>query len=441
MNYHQIYKSAYFFQYKLAFCSLLFILTGTLVASEVIKVEIIKNNDSYQLLRGGKSYVVKGAGLEFGDITSLASHGGNSIRNWSTTNDKAPAQELLDQALAHGVTVSLCLEMKLERWGFDYNDRDLVAAQFEKIHDEVLKYRNHPALLTWIIGNELNHSYSNAKVYDAVNDISKMIHELDPNHPTTTTLSGLDATVLNDVNTRATDLDFISFQVYGQLDILPKFIKQTGYTKPFMVTEWGAVGYWEMEKTSWGSSIEMNSSEKAQNYLRGYQIKLKSLEKQLLGSYAFLWGQKQERTPTWFGLFTETGEETEAVDVMHYIWNGNWPVNRSPTLVSMFLDSRPARQYISLKSGNHYEATVNAFDHEDDALSYLWEVKFESDANQVGGDFEEDIQSLSKLIDKPNAQKINIKTPSQAGAYRLFVYIYENQGHAAHANIPFYVSD
>ena len=70
-----------------------------------------------------------------------------------------------------------------------------------------------------------------------------------------------------------------------------------------MVTEWGPLGFWEVGKTDWGAPIEQNSTEKARHYLGGYQnFILPALPRQALGSYVFLWGQKQERTPTWFSM-------------------------------------------------------------------------------------------------------------------------------------------
>ena len=59
-----------------------------------------------------------------------------------------------------------------------------------------------------------------------------------------------------------------------------------------------------------GAPIEATSSQKAEIYRSAYRDKLETLGDQLIGSFVFLWGQKQERTPTWFGLFTEAGEKT-----------------------------------------------------------------------------------------------------------------------------------
>jgi hypothetical protein len=406
-----------------------------------VKVEIVRTEDGFQLLRGGQPYLIKGAGLEYGDIASLAEHGGNSIRNWTTRNEVETAQEVLDKALAHGVTVALCLPMQAERWGFDYDDPDAVAAQLEAFREEVIRYRDHPALLAWIIGNELNFDYTNPKVYDAVNDISKMIHELDPNHPTTTTIAGIGENVLRDIEERAPDLDFVSFQVYGELAILPEFIRESDYDGPFFVTEWGAIGHWEMPRTDWGAPIEMTSTEKASVYLEGYRDRIQPLASQLVGSYAFLWGQKQERTPTWFGMFTEDGEETETVDVMHYIWNGTWPDNRSPHVAGLSLDEGSAHDSVTIRAGNRYDAIFDVTDPDGDPLTYRWEVKPESDTRQVGGDFEESIASRDGLVENASSSNVVVTAPTEAGAYRLFAYAYDGQGNAAHANIPFRVEN
>ena len=137
---------------------------------------------AYALLRGGEPYIVRGAGMVHDDIERFAAHGGNAIRTWTTRSGEVDIPALLDTAQAHGVTVALTLPMRPERHGFDYDDPDAVAEQLAALREDVLRYRDHPALLLWIIGNELNHSYTNPAVWDAVNDVAEMIHELDPDH-------------------------------------------------------------------------------------------------------------------------------------------------------------------------------------------------------------------------------------------------------------------
>jgi hypothetical protein len=401
-----------------------------------IAVEVVGTDAGYQLYRAGEPYVIRGVGLEFGDIVSLAAHGGNSIRTWTTDN----AAAVLDAAQANGVTVALTLTLQSERFGFDYDDAEAVAAQLDVVRKEVLKYRDHPALLAWIIGNELNFDYTNSKVYDAVNDISMMIHEFDPNHPTTTTVAGIGENVLNDLEVRAPDLDFLSFQVYGEIFNLANFVQDNQFYRPIWVTEWGTIGWWEMETTEWGAPIEMTSTEKAEVYLRAYEEVIRPLEGKAIGSFAFLWGQKQERTPTWFGMFIETGEETETVDVMHRLWTGEWPGNRSPVVRSLLLDGKTARQSVELTAAGIYPASFNVVDLDNDNIHYRWELKLESEAQQVGGDREARIESFESGLAEQNAPNVQFSAPTQPGAYRLFVYAYDGNNHAAHGNIPFLVT-
>jgi len=404
-----------------------------------VKVEIVETDSGYQLLRGGEPYTIKGAGMGIDDIERFADHGGNSIRNWTTVSGYQDVQQLLDAAHANDVTVALCLPMQAERHDFDYDDPVAVAAQLESFRDEVIRYREHPALLAWIIGNELNHSYTNPRIYDAVNDVAKMIHELDPYHPTTTTVAGYSKKVITDIRTRAPEIDFISFQLYGSLFSLPDKITRMDFDEPFMVTEWGALGHWEMEKTSWGAPTETTSTERVDVILRGHRDILSTLDGQLIGSYVFLWGQKQERTPTWYGMFTESGQETEVVDVMHYLWKGTWPANRAPHVKSLTLDGKRAKQSVIISAGATYDAVFEVIDLENDTLRYHWEVKPESDATQQGGDREARIPNLDGLLSDTRSATTTISV-SKPGKYRLFAYAYDDQGNAAYGNIPFLVS-
>jgi len=401
-----------------------------------VSVEIVAEDGQFWLLRGGERYVIRGAGVDSGELEALAAHGGNSLRTWSTD---ASTGALLDEAARRGLTVVLCLNIGRERQGFDYDDPQAVAAQLAFARSEVDKYRNHPSLLAWMIGNEPNLGFSNPRVFDAINDISRMIHEVDGNHPTTVALAGFNEELAALLESRAPDLDFVSIQMYGELVHLPGIIARMGYAKPLMVTEWGAIGHWETPKTAWDAPIEQTSSAKADNYLKGWREGLGPVAGQLLGSYVFLWGQKQERTSTWYGMFLADGSETEAVDVMHYLWSDAWPANRAPRTESLLLDSKTAIQNIRLSPGDEYVASVVASDRDGDALRFHWEVMRESTATQEGGDPEQVPEVIDDLLATADTQTVAITAPARSGAYRLFVYVYDGEGNAGHANVPFLV--
>jgi hypothetical protein len=398
-----------------------------------IKVTVVKKGSGYTLLRGGKPYFIKGAGGS-SYLDKLVECGGNSIRTWNSNTGAL----ILKEAYQHGLTVTMGLSVGIERHGFNYDDTAAVHAQLETLRKEVRKYRDSSALLIWDIGNELNLNYVNPKVWNAVNDIAKMIHHEDPNHPATTSLAGVNPKVVAEIIARCPDLDLLAVQVYGGLAKVPEQISEAKWTKAYMVTEWGPTGHWESPQTPWNASIEETSSEKAAVYKSRYEASIK-VDKSCLGSYVFLWGQKQERTPTWYGLFTENGESSEVVDAMQYLWTGSYPANRAPHLDSLLLENKRGVSSIYLQAGKAYQAEAFAHDPDNDKLTARWELLPESNDLKTGGDHESRPAPIASLIGDYNAEHAIIKAPEKAGAYRLFLYVMDGHNHVATANIPFYV--
>lgn len=422
---------------RVLWTALLFWTLAASLHAEPVEVKVVAHGDGFQLLRGGQPYIVKGAGVVAVDYRTLAERGGNSVRTWGIET----AARDLDEAAKNGLTVTLGLPVAAERWGMDYGDEDQVAAQRQRVREAVERHRNHPALLAWIIGNELNHGMKDARVYDEVNALSKMIHELDPNHPTTTAITAGEEPI-EVVKKRAPDLDFISVQLYGALALMPRYAAEWFAGRPFMVTEWGPIGHWEASQTAWGAPVEMDSTTKARHYLDGYR---QLIEPHLasapegglcLGSYVFLWGQKQERTPTWYSMFTPSGDATAAVDAMQLAWSRQRPPNQAPVIEAMRLDNRTANNNVTLVAGEHYLAEFTTRDPNGDPLTYRWHLKPESTATTDGGDYEPAIPNIPGLIGDPTRPTITLQAP-EPGTYRLFAYASDPKGHTAHANIPF----
>lgn len=403
------------------------------------KVELKEVDGNYSLYVNGEPFFVKGAGLDDGDIELLAAHGANSFRTWMDSDVHLPAEEVLRRAEESGLMVMMGLPLGRERHGFDYNDEEAVKKQFEEIKQKVLEMKDHPALLGWGIGNELNLRSTNMKVWDAVEEIAAFIHEVDGNHPTTTMLAGIGRNEVDYIRKNCPHVDFLSIQMYGDIVNLQRRIKDAGYTGPYLVTEWGATGHWEVPATTWNAAIENSSTEKARDFKERYEKAILSDKSHCLGSYVFLWGQKQERTPTWYGLFTEDGKETEPIDVMHYFWNGKWPENRAPQILSATLDGKTRYDNVLLEPGKKYSVTHEFNDPEGDSLTLKIDVMYESTDLRDGGDLENRPDSLETEIISSTREATEFISPTESGAYRIFVYAFDAHNHVATINIPFYI--
>ena len=177
-------------------------------------------------------------------------------------------------------------------------------------------------------------------------------------------------------------------------------------------------------------------------YKSRYEASVEKDGDKCLGSYVFLWGQKQERTPTWYGLFTEKGEETEVMDVMHYLWSGRWPANKAPHVYSLQLGGKKAVQNVYVKAGATYPVSAMVTDPDQDNLTYRWELLPEPTQVSEGGDYEARPQPAADAFSGATADgQAFVKTPAKAGAYRLFVYATDGHNNVATANLPFYVNE
>ena len=163
-----------------------------------------------------------------------------------------------------------------------------------------------------------------------INDLSKAIHQIDPNHPTTTTLAGFNPEMVNLVKTRAPDLDFISFQMYYDIINLPRYLKQAGWDKPYLVTEWGATGHWECRKTAWGAPIEDNSTVKANLYQMRFEKVVESDPRAVSWLLCFSLGEQTGTDADLVWHVSQNRRGNRAVDTMQYLWTGAWPAESQP---------------------------------------------------------------------------------------------------------------
>jgi hypothetical protein len=340
---------------------------------------------------------------------------------------------LLDEAQKRGLTVCAGIWLGHPRHGFDYHDPAQVAEQAEMVRQVVLRHKDHPALLLWGIGNEMEGDGKDPAIWSAVNDLAALAKRLDPAHPTMTVISEFgEGEKVRNLHRLCPDVDVVGINSYGPVATAAERYAKAGGTKPYVLTEFGPPGQWESEKTRWGAAPELTSTQKAEIYRRAYESTVEG-RPLCLGSYAFLWGHKQEATATWFGLLLPDGSRTGAVDALAELWSGRPPSNRCPAVEPIRLEG-PAE----VQPGATVRATLAASDPEVDPLKVEWILCREGSYGS-GGDREAEPPAFPEAIAEADARRVVLTMPKAGGAYRLFAYVRDGHGGAATANVPLFV--
>jgi len=403
-----------------------------------VAVTIQAGEQGYRLYRGGQPYFIKGVGGRR-YLQMAAQAGANSVRTWGTHE----AGDLLDRAHDYGMTVTLGIW--LSHIAPDYLDPAYRRRTVDEIQQVLDRHKNHPALLMWALGNEINlEGAGTPDAWQFVDELARMIKSQDPNHPVISVISFDDVTA-DTVAAYAPHLDALGINAYGTLSKVRAMIDASTFKGPYLITEWGVNGHWEAERTVWGRPIEPTSQQKVDFHLQRYAQEILANSDRCIGSYVFLWGQKQERTPTWYSMFIEQlpGLERPAaacatVDAMQYSWSGGWPSNRAPAVGRMTIDDQFAGGGVTFAPGQPFVASVEAVDPENDGLRFVWQMMAEPITLSTGGAYEPQPEPLGEMIAE-DLGKLHLTAPDNAGEYRLFVYVLDPDGRVGTANVPFQV--
>lgn len=414
-------------------CSLALPLTGCTM-HHAHSVKVVEQDGRHTLMADGEPYTIMGVGgVE--QLALLKTYGGNTIRTW----DAEGIGDLLDEAHAHGIRVVAGIWLEHQRHGLDYSDPEQRHEQLERVEKLVREHRDHPALLAWGVGNELELGGDFYVALDQINDAAAIVKRLDPHHPRMAVVAEIGDDKAIRIQNECPDIDFIGINAYGGLGSVGDRLEDQGYTGAWAATEWGVLGHWESGNTPWGAPYEQSSGEKA-DFLRDvYQSAVApNLDDSCLGSFAFLWGHKQEKTETWYGLLLPTGETTERVDVLSTLWTGVEPQNLAPRVDGIEMTSGNP---LGLELGEQATVMVRASDPDGDAMDVQWRIIPESTVQSMGGDFERGIGEIDVTIQREGTMGARITMPQEPGAYRVFVTVRDGNNHAGTANLPIYVGD
>ncbi|MFP2897254.1 glycoside hydrolase family 2 TIM barrel-domain containing protein [Corallococcus sp. 4LFB] len=163
------------------------------------RTAIVKAGEGWKLEVDGQPYVAKGVtfsgtggAANFDrDCAQLRALGVNTLRTWGA-GEETPA--LLDAAHKHGLHVLVGLWLRPGRAGMENDDafdyvRDAKGreAQLQATLAQVRRFKDHPAVLAWGLGNEviLNSPDEPSKVAYArfLEKVVRAVKKADPGHP------------------------------------------------------------------------------------------------------------------------------------------------------------------------------------------------------------------------------------------------------------------
>ncbi len=275
----------------LAACSLFFAacILGASSAPKKDRVYIKKlRSGHYQLMVQRKPYIVKG--VCYNPIPIGANHeydwwsdpnkpwlvdgklmqemGINTVRFYQSS-DNPEAVKTVVQDLYQNYGIRSIMGNWLGFWEYPcpfYGDKDFQEKVKKEVLDMVNLYKDEPGILLWILGNENNYSclghvnpWSTDEIdkepdpqkqkamkskiyYSFINELSKEIHKIDPNHPVA--LGNGELIGLDFANQYCPDVDLVACIIYRGKTFgnLFKSLKAT-FDRPLLLAEFGADAY------------------------------------------------------------------------------------------------------------------------------------------------------------------------------------------------------
>jgi hypothetical protein len=400
-----------------------------MAAGSVVKVTGSQGN--WQLQVNGAPYVIKG--LTWGPAISdaekympdLPSMGVNTIRTWGTDGTSKP---LLDSAAAHGVKV--IAGFWLQPGGgpgsggcVDYvTDSTYKSNMRTEIAKWVTTYKDNPGVLMWDVGNEsvlgMQNCFSGSALEDErkaytsfVNDVAVQIHGIDANHPVTSTDAWTGAWPYYKANTPA--LDLYAVNSYNGICAVKQTWIDGGYTKPYIITETGPAGEWEVPNDANGVPDEPTDQAKAAGYTNAWNC-ITAHRGVALGATMFHYGIEQDFGGVWFNLIPG-GLKRLSYYAIQKAYGGSTPANTPPVISNMTVANAS-----SVAAGQPFNVTASVSDPQNDPISY---------SIKVSGKYATGDQSLTNAaFTQTGTGTFRVTAPQQLGVWKVYIFAQDGKG-------------
>jgi hypothetical protein len=399
-------------------------------------VKVTGQKGSWALEVSGKPFYIKGVGVgnmkgkNGEDYLKMAQElGANAVRTWGVDQG---TQEYFDTAHKYGLMVDAGIWMNFANRDakFTYiGDNDYKKNKRKEIEDYVNKFKSHPALLMWNVGNEAifftKDEQERVELSKFLEQMVKLVHQLDPDHPVIYTSA--DTTALPYIANYVPSLDIFGMNIYGSVRISHGKWDKSALNIPYCVTEYGPHGPWDVKKDQNGASQDEPDQGKAAIY-RNMTNDIIGFKGYNLGGFVFHLGETTQESLTWWNINYKLFGRSAFWEV-YKIYTGSKPSNLPPRITALKLSKTKG-----IAPGGAVDIIAEASDNDSNPLDYQFLVS----TAQEG--------ILEYYVNKEVPVKFNCEgtsfrmtAPEKKGVYRLYLIVNDGYGNVAVANRSFKV--
>ncbi|KPK42137.1 MAG: hypothetical protein AMJ78_03520 [Omnitrophica WOR_2 bacterium SM23_29] len=394
-------------------------------------VKIVGQKGDWTLKVNGEPFYIKGAGCGEPegrggeDYLELAKElGANAVRTWGTDQG---TEHYFDTALKYGLMVDagIWLNSVTDTGVFScITDDKYMEKKKNEIVEYVNRFKDHPALLMWNVGNEAIFFTKDEEERIALSkfleQMVQLIHQLDANHPVIYTSS--DATALPYIKKYVPSLDAFGMNIYGSIRMSHSRWDQTTLNIPYVVTEFGPLGPWDVKKDANGASMDQPDQAKAALYKYMFR-NIMDFKGCNLGGFAHHLGETTQESMTWWNLNYKTLKRASFWE-LYKIYTGNVPSNLPPRITKFNLS-----KINGIAPGETIDIFVEATDNENDPLNYNFIL---ATAQEGILKYYVNEEIPAKFISE--GTNVKLIAPEAEGRYRVYVFVKDGKGNVATSN-------
>lgn len=314
---------------------------------------------------------------------------------------------------------------------FNYlEDKQGMEDQYNNAIKTVEKYYKHPAVLTWAVGNEVYLNMATDAEKEAYSKllerVCKNIKAIDPNHPVTSVEAwtfGLDWW-----QKLVPSIDIYGLNSYGAgANYLAAELEKRVIDKPYIVTEFGVTGEWDIKNKKNGIAIEPSDTEKYNAIAKGYHDWIKN-KPSCLGVYVFHYSNGNDFGTPWL-MTHHNGMLRPQYWAIREAFTGQKPINNVPKIETFEVPDS------EIKSDTWVPITLKVSDIENDSLAVSFYYN-----QRTGG--RQRRNQMNKLNSRGSlATGFEIQLPKEHGAIKVYVNVKDSYNNVGIASNSILVAD